>query len=50
MKKLSYAIIVISLFLMLGIVGGVETGGNTLNLLWCVPLSAAALISSKFIG
>lgn len=40
MKKACIAIMIASVFLILGIVGGVECGEPIANALWCFPLFA----------
>jgi hypothetical protein len=45
-KKICGAVIAISLFLIIGIVGGVECGEPIGNLLWCCPLSMAMAVSA----
>lgn len=46
MKKLICAVIIaISLFLILGIVGGIEQGLPMANMWWCIPLFVVMWVS-----
>ncbi len=48
MKKTICGVIMFaSLFLMLGIVGGVEHGKSVANMWWCVPLLATMWVSGR---
>lgn len=47
MKKTLFAVLFcISVFLMIGIVGGVECGESLSNMLWCIPVAVLAMISA----
>jgi hypothetical protein len=45
MRKFYGAVCGICLFLILGLVGGVELGASLSNLVWCIPLVVLALLS-----
>jgi hypothetical protein len=45
-KKICAAVFGISLFLIIGLVGGVECGEPLSNLLWCLPLGVAMCVSA----
>jgi len=45
-KRICATIIAISLFLIIGLVGGVECGEPVGNLLWCIPLACAMWVSA----
>ena len=45
-KKICAAVFGISLFLIIGLVGGVECGEPLSNLFWCLPLGVAMLVSA----
>ena len=45
-KKICGAVFGISLFLIIGLVGGVECGEPLSNLFWCLPLGLAMWVSA----
>lgn len=45
-KKICGAIIAISLFLIIGLVGGVDCGEHISNLLWCIPCACAMWVAA----
>lgn len=49
-KKICGVILAISLFLVIGIVGGIQQGEPFRNALWCFPFMGVALASAKIGG
>ena len=43
-------VLAISLFLVLGIVGGIEQGQSVANMLWCIPLFIVMWASGRIGG
>lgn len=45
-KKICGAVFGINLFLIIGLVGGVECGEPITNMLWCIPCACAMLVAA----
>jgi hypothetical protein len=45
-RKICAAVMAISLFLIIGLIGGVDNGQPITNMLWAIPLFVAMVVSA----